>query len=747
MKPHLLSRASLYSTALLALCLLLLPGSAWAQVALSGQVKFADGTVLSGATVSASPTSGGSSQNVTSSTTGTYVLNLIPGTYNISVQFSVSGFYGSQQVASSYTVSANSTLDLTLGDILLRGRILNSSGLPVAGAQLTGYSSSPYGSNYLSPTTGSDGRFSVRMLPGSYYSLQLYPPPGSSYAITPLPNQTFSTSTTQDFVLANAFVLGGLVRFADGTVVSGATVSANSTSGSVSQSTTSSSTGTYSLNLAPGTYNINVQFSVPGFYGSQLVASSYTLTGNGTLNLTLGDILLNGRILNTSGQPVAGVQLTGYSSSAYGSNYLSPASGTDGRFSVRMLPGSYYSLQLQPPTGSPYAPTALPTETFSVSTTRDFVLANAATLSGLVRFADGTVISGATVSANPTMGGSSQNATSSTTGTYSLSLSPGTYNIGVQFSAPGFYGSQLVASAYMVSGNGTLNLTLGDILLNGRILNASGQPVAGVQLTGYSSSAYGSNSLSPASGTDGRFSVRMLPGSYYSLQLQPASGSGYLQTPLANETFSSSTSREYVVADLDECGYGNGGCSANATCTNIPGSRTCACNSGYTGDGLTCTAAPARVILNEILANEPGSSTSGEFVEVVNVGGSSIDIGGWTLSDATAVRHTFAAGTVLAPGKALVVFGAASGIPAGLSNAVGASTATLNLANTTDTVTLKNAANASIDTFTYSSSLASADGVSMNRSPDASAGAGFVLHNTLSSLTASAGKRANGTAF
>jgi hypothetical protein len=31
--------------------------------------------------------------------------------------------------------------------------------------------------------------------------------------------------------------------------------------------------------------------------------------------------------------------------------------------------------------------------------------------------------------------------------------------------------------------------------------------------------------------------------------------------------------------------------------------------------------APAQVIINEIRANEPGSSTAGEFVEIVNVGG------------------------------------------------------------------------------------------------------------------------------
>ncbi|HYO52164.1 lamin tail domain-containing protein [Archangium sp.] len=44
---------------------------------------------------------------------------------------------------------------------------------------------------------------------------------------------------------------------------------------------------------------------------------------------------------------------------------------------------------------------------------------------------------------------------------------------------------------------------------------------------------------------------------------------------------------------------------------------------------ITAVITPAKVILNEILANEPGSATDGEFVELVNVGGTAIDISGW----------------------------------------------------------------------------------------------------------------------
>ena len=40
--------------------------------------------------------------------------------------------------------------------------------------------------------------------------------------------------------------------------------------------------------------------------------------------------------------------------------------------------------------------------------------------------------------------------------------------------------------------------------------------------------------------------------------------------------------------DVDECSLSTANCNANATCTNTEGSFTCACNNGYTGDGMTC---------------------------------------------------------------------------------------------------------------------------------------------------------------
>ncbi|HET9626139.1 MAG TPA: lamin tail domain-containing protein [Kofleriaceae bacterium] len=158
------------------------------------------------------------------------------------------------------------------------------------------------------------------------------------------------------------------------------------------------------------------------------------------------------------------------------------------------------------------------------------------------------------------------------------------------------------------------------------------------------------------------------------------------------------------------------------------------------------TGGDGHVAINEILANEPGSDTNAEFVELVNSGGAAVDLSGWTVSDSTAVRHTFAAGTTLGAGRAIVVFGGASAIPAGLGNAVVASTGSLSLGNSGDTVKLGNASG-TVDSFTYTAALAGSDGVSMNRSPDGAATGSFVLHSSLTSRSSSPGTRASGAAF
>ena len=49
-------------------------------------------------------------------------------------------------------------------------------------------------------------------------------------------------------------------------------------------------------------------------------------------------------------------------------------------------------------------------------------------------------------------------------------------------------------------------------------------------------------------------------------------------------------SNKIIVSDVDECTTDTHNCDANAVCTDTDGSFTCSCNSGYSGDGTTCTS-------------------------------------------------------------------------------------------------------------------------------------------------------------
>ena len=45
----------------------------------------------------------------------------------------------------------------------------------------------------------------------------------------------------------------------------------------------------------------------------------------------------------------------------------------------------------------------------------------------------------------------------------------------------------------------------------------------------------------------------------------------------------------YSHIDIDECETSSVMCASNASCMNMDGSYECTCDSGYSGDGLSCT--------------------------------------------------------------------------------------------------------------------------------------------------------------
>jgi hypothetical protein len=196
---------------------------------------------------------------------------------------------------------------------------------------------------------------------------------------TAVPSRTWAADATADLVVQRGVPASGRVQLADGETPSMGTVHFNSTDG-ISISAGFSDGGTYSTLVAPGTYSVSVDYSVPGFWGSSVrVADALAIDGGSSQTFTVHDIALNGRVIDSSGAPVPGVTLSGSGwpggdGGVSGQGYLGATSGSDGRFTVRILPESYTSMQLYPNGGidAGYVPTPVPDQTFSTDTTKDF---------------------------------------------------------------------------------------------------------------------------------------------------------------------------------------------------------------------------------------------------------------------------------------------------------------------------------------------------------------------------------------
>jgi len=148
--------------------------------------------------------------------------------------------------------------------------------------------------------------------------------------------------------------------------------------------------------------------------------------------------------------------------------------------------------------------------------------------------------------------------------------------------------------------------------------------------------------------------------------------------------------------------------------------------------------AEAVILINEVLADPSALSgdangdgiihtTQDEFLELVNTGSDPVSLASWTLWDLTGIRHAFPLTSSIPSLGFFVVFG--GGSPAGFANVSVASTGTLGLNNTGDTLTLRDASATIIDVLAYG-----AEGgmdVSLTRSPDATGP--FIQHASLGS--------------
>jgi cysteine-rich repeat protein len=262
--------------------------------------------------------------------------------------------------------------------------------------------------------------------------------------------------------------------------------------------------------------------------------------------------------------------------------------------------------------------------------------------------------------------------------------------------------------------------------------------------------------------------VKLGPGTYYVVVdgFDAAAKGTYELQIVAMAT----TCGDGVLDLLEFCDDGDSasgdGCSAKCevetgyTCDGEPS----VCTMG--GSGTAVPPAAGDLVINEAMLADNLSDTNcdmstknnaDEFIELVNKSAKTLDLTGVTIDDAASLtgtlgpRHTFAAAAsgslTLAPGKAVVVWGAGSPACAGVSNWFVSSTGSLGLNDTGDTITVRTAG-ASPITIVEKTFAAGDVKVNISRtlSPDIT-GATYVDHPAIGARYWSPGRKADDSAF
>jgi hypothetical protein len=546
-----------FPTRALLLVLFLAAAATAGAATVTGTVRNASGTPLSGMVVAAYDASGALSGTATTDATGLYVLTVPSGSYRV-LAYDLSGIYATtfDNNAESFETSplrsignsgAQISFTLVRGGTIT-GNVQSASGVPRANMAVEAYNLS--GTRRGFTTTDAAGDYTLVLPPGDY-KLVAFDPNGAlapkfylnarSFAeATPLP-VTESDTNTAFFTLAPAGVISGTaIDAGTGLPLNGVLVYAYTPAGALVATTTTDASGAYDFALPAGDYKLvaadNARVYATAYYGGSRSFEASTIVDVGAGEQRGGFQLALARGVRISGHVNAPNLVIG----AYnldGTLHASSTSDSNGNYTLVVVPGDYRIAVSDPALGFAtlfYGGESHFRNARTVNVTGDLnaidvTLQRGGRIGGIVRDANNSApLAGITVAAYDASGLAVSSATTGADGRYALVVAPGAYRV-VAFD-PGLNyatsynggassyettGPVAVAANAQIAADFTMRR---GVRVSGSVTTSAGSPVNGVEVFALDASG---NRVAGAVTSNGEFTIVLTPGTYRFVAIDP----------------------------------------------------------------------------------------------------------------------------------------------------------------------------------------------------------------------------------
>ncbi|MCX6030252.1 MAG: carboxypeptidase-like regulatory domain-containing protein [Chloroflexi bacterium] len=469
---------------------------------IAGTIRDGSGLPLGGAAVSTG--SGDPVQtSAISAADGSYLLQVITGTYNVRATFSGATSPPARVVATPPDATG---VDFAIADrFTIRGVVRDYDGTSLANATVA--TDWWYDPVHISDSTDAAGSYALIVPAGTYHinvqKYGLFSPPAQTVVVPP-------SRTDVDFTFSTRYTISGTVRDYDGTPLSG--VSVQTYWGPVSDSDYTGADGLFSLTVISGTYEIAVSKSDLPSPPRRTVTVPPSQAG---VDFTFPTrYTISGTVRDFDGTPMSNASVhTDY----YGPVFASDWTDTNGLYSLTVVSGTYtLAVEKSGYPGPADRQIIVPPSRTDV----DFIFPTRYTITGTVRDYDGVPLQNARVSTDYYSPVHTYDDTDAN-GLYALTVVSGTYTLEASKSGyPGPSTQQVTVPPSRTNVDFTFPARY---TITGTVRYYDSAPLSGVSVQAYG----GSVSDSDTTGADGLYSLTVVSGTY----TLAASKSGYASPP------------------------------------------------------------------------------------------------------------------------------------------------------------------------------------------------------------------------